>query len=288
MKLNILGAGSGLGQKHKGLELTPDILMKNGFIQILKESAVEYVDHGNISPQPDENIWAYLNRLKNKCSNIIEEDNNILINVGGDHSIAMGSVGATLDKYPDARLIWIDAHGDLNTPMSSLTGNIHGMPLAALLGLFKTDLNLAKLNKENLILIGIRDLDDFEKELIDTLQIEVITSSEIKNDPLIAIEKIRTWLKKRPTPIHLSFDIDAIDPEYAAATGLNVKGGITPAFINNLAQLITSNNKLVSFDLVELNTFQAKSKDDEKKSIEVFLDILKIVIKSISKQKENF
>lgn len=282
MKLNIIGACSGLGQKHLGLDLTPDVLRESGLIQILNQSSIEYIDHGNVSAQTDSDIWTYLDQLKNKCSTLVNK-NDILVTLGGDHSIAIGSVGATLDKYPDARLVWIDAHGDINTPISSLTGNAHGMPLAALLNLFKTDLDLKKLNKENLILVGIRDLDHFEKELIETLQIEVITSTEIANDPLSALCKVRTWLSKKSTPIHLSFDIDAVDPAFASATGLKVEKGLTPDFIKELVQLVFQTNKLISLDLVELNTLQSISKVDEQKSIEVFLDILKIIVNSIKR-----
>lgn len=274
MKFKVLGACSGLGQKHFGLDQAPDIIRKNGFTNILESSGRQYIDLGNVRPLNTNSVWHFLNQVKEKVSeNICQEQ--VLFNLGGDHSIAIGTVGGTLEKFPDARLIWIDAHGDLNTPTSSMTGNLHGMPLAAILGLFKTSLNTHNLKTENLILIGTRDLDQFESELINALQIEVITSKEINSEPIIALDKLSRWLKRKNTPIHLSFDIDSVDPQFAPATGIRVPNGLSQEFTKSVVKIISETKKVVAVDLVELNTFQSEKNSDIQSTVDIFLDILK-------------
>ena len=278
MQFNILGACSGLGQKLGGLEFTPDLIRENGFIQILKDSNIKFTDLGDIKPTSEADIWPFLSLIKNKVSKHISQD-QILFNLGGDHSIAIGTIAGTLEKFPEARVIWIDAHGDINTPASSLTGNLHGMPLAAILGLFKTELSSAVLKKENLILIGIRDLDHFETEIIKDLNITVITAHEITTEPLLALNKVAAWLKLKNSPLHISFDIDSVDPGTAPATGLRVAGGLNKEFILNLVQKIAATKNVLAIDLVELNATQAKNKAEVDSTLEVFFDILKVFTK---------
>lgn len=281
MQFNVLGACSGLGQKLTGLEAAPDLIRENGFLRILKEANVNFSDLGNVVPDATGNIWSFLQRLKQTASNHIAE-NQILFNLGGDHSIAMATVGATLEKFPEARLMWIDAHGDINTPASSLTGNLHGMPLAAILGMFKTELNTTKLKKENLILIGVRDLDLFEQDLLDFLNVQIITAKEIIDDPAVSLSKIINWIKLKETPLHLSFDIDSVDPKTAPATGLKVASGLNKNFTLDLIKQISLSQKVVAIDLVELNPNQAQCKAEVDSTLEVFFEILKIFIQSNS------
>lgn len=279
MKFSVLGACSGLGQKKMGLDLTPDLIRAHGFLDILKTSKSEFVDLGNIKSNTAGEIWSFLNQVKKAASENISDD-KILFNLGGDHSIALGTISGTLDKFADARVVWIDAHGDLNTPASSFTGNIHGMPLAALLGLFKTELDIVKLKKENLILVGVRDLDEFESDLIKDLKIDIITAAEINNNPKTATDKFGVWLNKKSTPIHVSFDIDAVDPTVAPATGLPVAGGLSKAFTENLIRQIAITKNVIAVDLVELNAWQAVSESEIESTMEIFLSVLKIFIDS--------
>lgn len=277
MQFNILGACSGLGQKHLGLDLTPDLIRQSGFLKILKDSQVKFTDLGDIKPETSADIWPFLSQLKNKVSQHIAKD-QIIFNLGGDHSIAIGTVSGTLEKYPDARVVWIDAHGDINTPASSLTGNLHGMPLAALLGLFQTDLSAPVLKKENLILIGIRELDQFEEDLLKDLDITIITAQEITVHPALALSKITKWLELKDAPLHVSFDIDSVDPATAPATGLKVAHGMNTKFTQDLIQRLAETKNVLAIDLVELNANQAKNKTEVDSTLEVFLDILKIFI----------
>ena len=283
MEFNILGACSGLGQKLNGLDSTPTLIRQNGFLKILEESKMQYTDLGDIKSCSSTGVWPFLSQLKNKISQHLS-DQQIMFNLGGDHSIAIGTVAATLEKYPEARVVWVDAHGDINTPASSLTGNLHGMPLAALLGLFKTELNLNLLKKENLILIGVRDLDQFEDDFLKTMKVTVITAAQIKQDPKQALEVITTWLQSKNTPLHLSFDIDSVDPATAPATGLRVADGLNTDFLHSLIQKIAQTKKVLAIDLVELNAQQVQSKSEVESTLAVFMDMLKIFIQTNKQQ----
>jgi len=177
-------------------------------------------------------------------------DNKFCLNIGGDHSIGAATIQPLLDIYNDDLLvIWIDAHADVNTYETSLTQNKHGMPIAPLLGLMEhwysigTNINHHKLKPENLLYIGIRDLDPEEANLIDKLNIKhfVKYSNEIDN-----------WIKNhKASKIHISFDIDSIDPEYMPSTGTPVSDGLLIEDVNQIIKL--SNDKLISLDIVEYN-----------------------------------
>jgi arginase len=171
--------------------------------------------------------------------------------------------------------VWMDAHGDINTPETSTSGNLHGMPLAALLGLFVNPLGGPHLRPENLILIGVRDLDPAEVAFIDHLKIKVITSKEARAHPDRALHALNEWLDQvEPAPIHLSFDIDSLDPEWAPATGLRVPLGLQFDFCKKLVLQLAKRNRMVSFDLVEINPEQTFSGLELKRTLDCAQDIL--------------
>jgi len=167
--------------------------------------------------------------------------NRIPITLGGDHSIGLSTVSASLNVHnDDFLLVWIDAHGDVNTNESSLSGNTHGMPVAGLLGLMKNDLSNNILKPENIIYYGIRDLDKFEEDFIRDNKIEIAKTVEE------VIKKISNYKK-----IHISFDVDAIDPKYFPSTGTRVDNGISPKDVSTILQNCTG--KTIALDIVEFN-----------------------------------
>jgi arginase len=255
----IIGFCSGLGQKHQGLELAPEALRASGLNQILQRQSAVVEDHGDIHPQDGADPWSILLGLKEKALSILQNGSRLLT-IGGDHSLAVATVQATLSIFPEARLVWVDAHGDINTPETSLSGNIHGMPLAALLGLFKCPLAGPLLAPKNLLLIGVRDLDPAEKEFLRELQIEVITAEEA-NSPK-AFLRIERWLGQSLEPIHLSFDVDSLDPSFGPATGIRVPDGISLDFSKQLVSSLARTQCLVSMDFVELNPLRVESADE--------------------------
>ena len=268
MKVSILGACSGLGQKNSGLEFAPDIFRKNGFLDLCKNLNLAHFDYGNITPasKNQDALWPFLKELYTRSYEILDED-HLLFQIGGDHSIAIATISATLDRFPDAKIVWIDAHGDMNTPDSSLSGNLHGMPLAALLGLFKNPIVNQKLKKENLTLIGVRDLDEYEKHLIQSEKINVITSEEIENNPEQTLIELKNWLGA-DSKIHLSFDFDSLDPTIAPATGLRVPGGLSLEFLKNTFKLLKEPHKIISVDFVEFNPNMADNSQEASVSLQ--------------------
>lgn len=182
---------------------------------------------------------------------------NIVLTLGGDHSIGLSTVGASLYKYGELlKVIWVDAHADINTEESSFSKNKHGMPLSPLFGLmepwiiFKKDI---KLNPSQLVYIGLRNVDPFEQKVIDSLGIETYTATDVKN---IGIENILSKIfNKSNNYYHLSFDIDGIDSSYMPSTGTAEENGLSVDDGVKIINAVKYQNKLIGFDLVEYNPY---------------------------------
>ena len=278
--ISIIGVASGLGQKLLGLESAPQILRQHGLVEALSEKIKNISDlgdiHPSIEPHPksDSIFWDLVYRTRNIATEVLSK-NELLLTLGGDHSIAIATVQASLNTNPNTRVVWVDAHGDINTPATSLTGHLHGMPLAALLGLFKTPLEFKKLQPQNLLLVGVRDLDPAEIHFLEDLNIEVITSKQCNQHPEQTLAQINLWFtKSKDSPIHLSFDIDALDPEFAPATGLRVNNGLSMDFSKNMMKQISLTQKLTAIDFVEFNPLQAKSNVELLQTIESAKEII--------------
>ena len=257
-KISVLGVCSGLGQKKPGLELAPQALRDFGLISDLQSFGHQVFDLGDLHPNKNLDPWEMIERVRSRNAQALSESDQVIL-IGGDHSLAVGSVQASLDRYPSARVLWVDAHGDINTPASSISGNLHGMPLAALLGLFENPNGGPVLQPENLLVVGVRDLDPTEKYFLDELQINVVFAEEILAEPRKSKEKIRRWLQSsNPRPLHLSFDIDSMDPSTAPATGLRVPNGLSFEFVRDLMRLVRETESLVALDFVELNPLEAR------------------------------
>ncbi|CAA9987333.1 arginase, putative [Plasmodium knowlesi strain H] len=187
---------------------------------------------------------------------------NFVLNIGGDHSVAFPSILSALQFYPDLRVIWIDAHGDINIPETSPSGNYHGMALAHTIGLFKNRVpcfewseNLTYLKPENVAIIGIRDIDIYEKIILKKCNINYYTIFDIEKNGIY--NTICTALKlldpHEEFPIHVSFDIDSVDSFFAPGTGTIAKGGLNYREINLLMKVLADTKRVVSMDLVEYN-----------------------------------
>jgi arginase len=179
------------------------------------------------------------------------------INWGGDHSVALASIAAFIKAFPNGKVLWIDAHADLNTPESSLSGNFHGMPLSILLGLGRPPRGpLAEfwqiLKPDQIIYFGLRDLDPFEIKTIKKLGILSYSASALR---AANIEKQVNQLLEQIAdyPLHVSFDIDSIDPREAPATGVKVANGLSKSLVLELAARISDLDTLKSVDVVEIN-----------------------------------
>jgi|Laugrespbdmm15sd_2_1035082.scaffolds.fasta_scaffold03548_1 arginase len=183
---------------------------------------------------------------------------NPIINIGGDHSMAIATISASLEKHGSAlKVIWFDAHGDINTRKTSPSGNYHGMPLAFLTGL-DSDYELfpflfwvPDLKFENILYLGIRDLDDGEKAFIKEKKIKFIRCKEINENPKETYAKIKEFVGK--DPLHFSFDVDGLDPEEMSSTGTTAPNGVKTKVMKPIVDKIMKNLNVVGMDITEFN-----------------------------------
>jgi arginase len=211
----------------------------------------------------------YLKEITATCTNSADlvlktlEAGKIPLVLGGDHSVAAGTVSGVAKYYRRKNqkigLIWIDAHTDMNTPETSPSGNVHGMPLAALMGLGPSELGniyefSPKVDPENCVLVGIRDVDNFEKENIRKAGVEVFTMRDIDERGMRAVMEDALALAGRGTAgYHVSLDMDWIDPEDAPGVGTPVWGGATYREAHLAMEIIADHGRMLSFEIVEVN-----------------------------------
>ncbi|HDB6340411.1 TPA: arginase [Staphylococcus aureus] len=270
--IDIIGAPSTFGQRKLGVDLGPTAIRYAGLISRLKQLDLDVYDKGDIKV-PAVNIEKFhsvqkglrnydeiidVNQKLNKEVSASIENNRFPLVLGGDHSIAVGSVSAISKHYNNLGVIWYDAHGDLNIPEESPSGNIHGMPLRILTGegpkeLLELNSNVIK--PENIVLIGMRDLDKGERQFIKDHNIKIFTMSDIdKLGIKEVIENTIEYLKSRNVDgVHLSLDVDALDPLETPGTGTRVLGGLSYRESHFALELLHQSHLISSMDLVEVN-----------------------------------
>lgn len=180
------------------------------------------------------------------------------VNIGGDHSMAIATVAASLNKHgSELKVIWFDAHADINTRATSPSGNFHGMPLAFLTGLdhdyqmFPFLYDVPELKFENILYLGIRDLDAGEKQVLKDKQIKYVKSADINNDPKRAFDIVKAFVGK--SPVNLSFDVDGLDPSEMPCTGTTARRGVHVEAIKPVLDKIVRRTNLVNMDITEFN-----------------------------------
>jgi arginase len=229
-----------LGQRLKSLSNSP--LQFTKFINYPINKVI------NI-PSISDNLFDNLKLLYQKNIDI----QGPRINIGGDHSMAIATVAASLQQHPNLKVVWIDAHPDINTTNSSTTKNYHGMPLAFLSHL-DSDSNLdfikTSLKLENLIYLGIRDIDPYEKEILDKYEISNYSVSDCENELPRVLSDLESWIGYNP--IHISFDVDSLDPSVLDSTGTPVPGGLSTHTAKHIIDLLYKHN-WVNLDITELN-----------------------------------
>lgn len=278
--IQIIGVPIDLGASRRGTDAGPSAFRIAGLRDALRKMGYKLEPDVDIivpliDPQDRNNkekiparfkkeILEVCSKLANTTYQALEQGHFPLI-TGGDHSVAMGSVSATSHFYrlkgQEIGLLWFDAHGDMNTPTSSSSGNIHGMPLAHLLG--KGDQDLidilmpgAKVKPENVVLMGIRDIDSHEQKIIRDSGIHVYTMRDIDERGMAAVCREAIDLVTDDTAgFHLSFDLDGCDPSVIPGTGTAVQGGVNYREAHLLMELCAESQGLLAMDVVELNPF---------------------------------
>ena len=234
------------------------------------------VDKGNLpAPIPEtqdeiDHRKKYIRQIARVCETLYATvlqtltEGAVPLVLGGDHSLAAGSVAASAEwvrrtTSKPLGLIWVDAHGDMNTPQTTSTGNVHGMPLAALLGREPRELasiggDAASVLPEHTVLVGIRNLDEDEKEQIRSAGVHVFTMKDIDREGIASVAERALALASSGTGgIHVSFDLDVCDPTFAPGVGTPVKGGFDYREAHMIMELVADSHRLVALDLVEVN-----------------------------------
>lgn len=270
--VGLLGVPLDLGAGRRGTDMGPSAIRFAGLSERLRRLGVEVHDHGYVAAAAPETrapgdehlrfgreIVRTCLRLRDRVKGILRAGETPVI-LGGDHSLAMGSVaGAAASVSGKLGLLWIDAHADLNTRETSPSGNVHGMPFAALLG--KGDPLLLGIGEKvpviaprHAALLGLRDVDPGERERIRKLGIAVYTMKELDERGMnICLREALVRVTKGTAGFHLSLDMDALDPEVAPGVGTPVPGGLTYREAHLACELVAETKKLVSMDVVEVN-----------------------------------
>lgn len=269
--LRIIGVPSDLGQNRRGVDMGPSAIRYADLQQRLTRLGHCVSDLGNIEvPTPEmrsvkHERLRYLDEVVNLCRSLqqsvqtVVQAGDIPIVLGGDHSVAMGSLAGVTGARDAVGVIWFDAHGDMNTADTTPTGNIHGMPLAVSLGLGHPDLvSLAgrgpKVLAGNVAIVGARSIDAREADLIRQAGVRVFTMAEIDRQGMATVMQQAIQIAANGTAgIHLSLDLDALDPMFAPGVGTPVNGGVTYREGHLAMELLAATGRLLSVDVVEVN-----------------------------------
>lgn len=270
--VSIIGVPMDLGQMRRGVDMGPSAIRYGGLQERLTNLGWTVQDHGDILVDMRENAESSTaGNLKNlssvvKASELLAQkidetiaDDSFPLVLGGDHSIALGTLAGVAKKQKNLGVIWYDAHGDLNTADTSPSGNIHGMPLAASLGFGDPALtNIGgfspKAKPENVVIIGARDLDDGERKLIKETGIKVFTMHEIDRLGMTTVMKETIeYLRERTEYVHLSLDLDGLDPTEAPGVGTPVAGGLSYRESHLAMEMLEESGIITSAEFVEVN-----------------------------------
>lgn len=268
-RVAIVGAALDLGAARRGVDMGPSALRYSGLAERLTGLGYEVEDHGNVSvelpetaDEIDENA-RYLPAILAACSRIatmvdeVARADVLPLVLGGDHSIAMGTLAGMQRARGPGGLIWVDAHGDLNRPETTPSGNVHGMPLAATLGACGFALDGFDpppwVDPSKVALIGTRSLDPGEKQLVNDLGLHVFTMSDIDRRGVADVMADVLAVVADASHVHASLDVDVCDPEIAPGVGTPVRGGLSYREAHLAMELIAEARILTSIEVVELN-----------------------------------
>jgi arginase len=274
--VHIIGVPLDLGGNRRGVDMGPSAFRIAGLSERVGSLGRTVTDKGDLpapiaeTRAPDDERKKYIREIARVCESLYETSLESLIEgaipvvLGGDHSVGAGSVAASADwarktSHLPIGLLWIDAHGDMNTPSTSPSGNVHGMPLAALLGSEPSELArlggfAPKVRPATTVLIGVRNLDEREKTAVRESGVHVFTMKDIDRNGMASVAERAVALAGAGTAgIHVSFDMDVCDPSVAPGVGTPVKGGLNYREAHLLMEIVADSNLLRALDLVEVN-----------------------------------
>ena len=285
----IIGAGLDLGAGRRGVDMGPSAIRYAELEARIRELGREVVDLGDVPvPVPEATSAGdphahYLAPILEVCESLARlvgdatRQGSLPLVLGGDHSIAMGTLGGMAAVHGPGAALWIDAHGDLNRPDTSPSGNVHGMPLAAALGqagdAFRTG-RYPTPSIERAALVGIRSLDRGEKNLIKELGVEVFTIADIDRGGMESVLGHALDFLRGAAFVHVSLDLDAVDPMFAPGVGTPVRGGLSYREMHLALELVAESELMSSLDVVEVNPILDRENETGKLAVELVASAL--------------
>ncbi|MEW6128228.1 MAG: arginase [Acidobacteriota bacterium] len=295
-KIRIIGVPMDLGAGRRGVDMGPSAIRIAGLNQAIAFQGYEVSDAGNVHVHPPEAMQAvnprahYLKEIAEACEELAQmietalNEDALPVILGGDHSIAIGSASGVATyhrkRHEKIGIVWLDAHTDVNTPTTSPSGNIHGMPLAALLGHGAKELThvagfAPKVLPENTVIIGARSIDPGERELIKKLNLRVYTMSELDERGMGTIIKEAIDIASNGTAgFHVTMDMDFIDPFYAPGVGTPERGGATYREAHLAMEKLAESGKALSVEITEVNPLFDTSNQTATFAMELVLSAL--------------
>ncbi|KAM5129243.1 arginase-2, mitochondrial isoform 1-T1 [Mantella aurantiaca] len=292
----VIGAPFNKGQKWRGVEHGPAAIRNAKLIERLSCIGCDVYDVGDLHFAQVPNDKLYNNTVKYPrtvglaCQVLADEVSRVVeaghtcVTLGGDHSLALGTISGHAQHCTDLCVIWVDAHADINTPLTTSSGNLHGQPVSFLLRELQDKVPLVPgfswikpcISTSDIVYIGLRDLDAAEQFILKKYD---ITHYSMRQIDCIGMQKVmersfEQLLGRRQRPIHLSFDIDAFDPSLAAATGTPVIGGLTYREGIYITEEIHNTGMLSALDLVEVNPALGASSDEVKATTNLAVDVI--------------
>lgn len=282
--IRIIGIPMDLGQALRGVDMGPGAVRYAGLKSRLERLGYEVEDTGNIDVPVRDEMHAdkppyFLSAVVEVCGQAYKwaldtcADDAIPIFLGGDHSIALGTIGGVTHSEP-CGVLWIDAHADFNTPETSPSGNIHGMPLASLVGLGPKELvnlgrNGAKVKASDVVIIGARDVDPTERKLLKEAGVTVYTMRAIDERGMATVMKQAIDRLAHVKRLHVSLDLDSLDPSEAPGVGTPVPGGLTYREAQLAMEMLADTRRVCSVDVVEVNPILDKRNETGVTAVEL-------------------